>query len=227
MGARKEKVWSEDAAADAWEADTKNPNAIRLLGVAYERGRGRAANAKMARKMFLKSAMMGDVTAMRYVAGCYFRGVGGGVDYVEAFRWYSSPSGDSDGSRRRRGCHVDYSAETSRGGAAAAAWRVRGDGSRRRRRLPRGLFRGDASRRRRGCRVDYSVETSRGGGGHSVETGARLRYTKACQNGDIKAQAALADMYDSGLGCERDADEARTYYRACNAGVSLARGGGG
>ena len=127
MGARKEKVWSEDAAADAWEADTKNPNAIRLLGVAYERGRGRAANAKMARKMFLKSAMMGDVTAMRYVAGCYFRGVGGGVDYVEAFRWYSSPSGDSDGSRRRRGCHVDYSAETSRGGAAAAAWIFCGD----------------------------------------------------------------------------------------------------
>ena len=130
MGARKEKVWSEDAAADAWEADTKNPNAIRLLGVAYERGRGRAANAKMARKMFLKSAMMGDVTAMRYVAGCYFRGVGGGVDYVEAFRWYSSPSGDSDGSRRRRGCHVDYSAETSRGrgrGREQSAETGRGD----------------------------------------------------------------------------------------------------
>ena len=77
---------------------------------------------------------MGDVTAQRYVAGCYFRGVGGDVNYDEAFRW----------------------------------------------------------------------------------------YTKAYEAGDIKAQACLGDMLDAGLGCDRDPDEARTYYRACHAKKSLA-----
>lgn len=52
------------------------------------------------------------------------------------------------------------------------------------------------------------------------------RYTKAFKAGDIKAQAALGDMYDAGLGCDRDTEEARTYYRACLAGVCLATKGG-
>ena len=78
--------------------------------------------------------MMGDATAQRYVAGCYLRGVGGDVNYDEAFRW----------------------------------------------------------------------------------------YTKAFNQGDLKAQAALGDMLDAGQGCDRDADEARTYYRASRAGKSLA-----
>ena len=50
------------------------------------------------------------------------------------------------GSRRRRGCRRGYSAEASRGDAAAATW----------------IFRGGAARRRRGCRHGYSVEASRG-----------------------------------------------------------------
>ena len=33
--------------------------------------------------------MMGDVTAQRYVAGCYLRGVGGDVNFDEAYRWYA------------------------------------------------------------------------------------------------------------------------------------------
>jgi TPR repeat protein len=77
--------------------------------------------------------MMGDPTAMRYVAGCYLRGVGGDVNYDEAFRW----------------------------------------------------------------------------------------YRKAVHAGDVKSQANLADMLDEGQGCDRDASEAQTYYRAYRKGVCL------
>jgi len=89
MGTKKNVVWSEEAAVEKWQSDRGNAKSIRLLGVAFEMGRGKARDLKEARKCFLKAAMMGDVTAQRYVAGCYFRGVGGDVNYDEAFRWYN------------------------------------------------------------------------------------------------------------------------------------------
>ena len=89
MGTKKNVVWDEATAAKKWEDDRGNATSTRLLGVAYERGRGKELNLEKARRCFLKAAMMGDVTAQRYVAGCYFRGVGGDVNYDEAFRWYT------------------------------------------------------------------------------------------------------------------------------------------
>jgi len=88
MGAKKDKVWTEETAAEHWAADAKDAKSVRLLGCAYETGRGKERDDRAARRCFLKAAMMGDPTAMRYVAGCYLRGVGGDVNYDEAFRWY-------------------------------------------------------------------------------------------------------------------------------------------
>ena len=91
MGTKKDVVWTEELAVEKWQGDRGNAKSIRLLGVSYEMGRGQPKDLKAARKCFLKAAMMGDVTAQRYVAGCYFRGVGGDVNYDEAFRWRVAP----------------------------------------------------------------------------------------------------------------------------------------
>ena len=117
MDTKKNVVWDEETAATEWQRDRDadeartyyrarragksqrdrgNAVSTRLLGVAYERGRGKEQSDKDARRCFLKAAMMGDATAQRYVAGCYLRGVGGDVNYDEAFRWYTKAFNQGD-----------------------------------------------------------------------------------------------------------------------------------
>lgn len=96
MDTKKNVVWDEETAATEWQRDRGNAVSTRLLGVAYERGRGKEQSDKDARRCFLKAAMMGDATAQRYVAGCYLRGVGGDVNYDEAFRWYTKAFNQGD-----------------------------------------------------------------------------------------------------------------------------------
>jgi TPR repeat protein len=62
-------------------------------------------------------------------------------------------------------------------------------------------------------------------GGGVNEKEAFRWYEKAFRAGDIKAQVCLADLYEAGVGCKRDADEAKTLYKAARAGVALGKKG--
>ena len=146
----------------------------------------------------LKALPNAEVTRIM-CGGCHDFARGPRPSLIFAPARIARPVGES---RRRRGLPRGYSAETSRGAAAGAAWiypaeTSRGAGAAR-------TFRGDESKRRRGCRADsprrrvaapprvrpvdiprrrvaaspavetWKKETSRGGhDGHSVETRSR------------------------------------------------------
>ena len=64
----------------------------------------------------------------------------------------------------------------------------------------------------------------RGVGGKADPTEAFRWYKKAYEAGDLGAQGALADMYDTGIGCERNAEEAQHLLKGCRNGIALAPG---
>jgi hypothetical protein len=64
----------------------------------------------------------------------------------------------------------------------------------------------------------------RGVGGKADPAEAFRWYKVAYDAGDLGAQGALADLYDAGLGCERNAEEAQHLLKGCRNGIALAPG---
>jgi TPR repeat protein len=195
-------AWHKKAAA------LGNPQAMRTLGIYYERGLGVPLDYANAREWYEKAAVAGDAEAMVEIGYLYDSGRGGSKDIDKAREWYekAAVAGDPAGMRNLASVYED------------------GLGVRQDVNKARGLYEtaaagGDAIAMRR-LGAFYAI-------GEAVpkdRAKAKSWYQKAVDAGDVVAKRELADLdFLPTLEAARAADATSNYVEAVRIEMQLAR----
>lgn len=218
-------------------ARSGDPEAQRLLGDIFDRGKGVRRNSHIAAGWYRKAAAQGDRTAQRNLGYLYETGHLGEKDYVKAEKWYRKAAlrGDSEAQ-----LSLAYLYESGLAGhvdeTEAAKWRDIAEGRlteptdeiaiARRRVLVSTLPQGEDERETRNTLSDLAAPIFEGAGQSGpVDIGLAFNlHLPAAEEGDAHAQYRLGLAFLKGTGVRRNFSTAKTWLqRASERGYSRAQ----
>lgn len=211
------------------QAKSGDPEAQRLLGDMYDRGKGVRRNSHIAAGWYRKAAAQGDRIAQRNLGYLFETGHLGERDYAEAEKWYRKAAlrGDSEAQ-----LSLAYLYESGLSGrvdeAEAARWRDIAEGRlteptdeiaiARRRYTVNTPPQGEDERETRGKLADLAAPMLEGGGPSGpVDIGLAFNlHLPAAEDGDPHAQYRLGLAYLKGTGVRRNFDAARKWLQSAS-----------
>jgi TPR repeat protein len=195
-------AWYKKAAA------LGNPQAMRTLGIRYDRGLGVPLDYVNAREWYEKAAVAGDAAAMFDIGYAYDSGRGGSKDHDKAREWYEKAAGAGEPAAMR---NLAYDYEDGLG--------VRQDVNKARELYEKAAVGGDATAMRR-LGAFYAM----GKAVHKDKAKARVWYQKAVDAGDESAKRELDDFdFLPTFDAAQAADATGNYVEAARLDMQLTR----